>query len=105
MTPLVVPRLAAMKTVITWWSLVLAFGISGAVGIIFGLYPASGAAALQPIKALRFRITFAPRRSVRSRVDWSLCGIQSFQHRAKGGQPRCRNAGFLRPAQRFKEHA
>ena len=53
MTPLVVSHLTSMKTVITWWSLALAFGISGAVGIIFGLYPASRAAALHPIEALR----------------------------------------------------
>ena len=51
--PMVVSQLTDMKTIITPWSVVIAFGISGAVGIIFGLYPASRAAELSPIEALR----------------------------------------------------
>jgi putative ABC transport system permease protein len=53
----VVPRLvqhfAGMKTIVTAWSLLLAFFISAGVGIGFGLYPAYRAANMDPIEALR----------------------------------------------------
>jgi putative ABC transport system permease protein len=51
--PFLVTRFARMPTVITGTSLILAFGISGAVGIIFGLYPAWRAAHMDPIESLR----------------------------------------------------
>jgi len=51
--PFLVTYFSHMPTAITGGSLVLAFGISAAVGIIFGLYPAYRAANMDPIESLR----------------------------------------------------
>ncbi len=51
--PSLVTHFSRMPTVITGSSLVMAFGISAAIGIIFGLYPAYHAANMDPIESLR----------------------------------------------------
>ena len=45
---------AGWETVISMYSATIAFGISGLVGVLFGLYPARRAAQMDPITALRF---------------------------------------------------
>jgi putative ABC transport system permease protein len=50
---LLVDRLTPVPAAITWWSLALAFGVSAAVGIIFGVVPAQRAGRLDPVEALR----------------------------------------------------
>ncbi len=51
--PFLVTYFGKMPTVITTTSLMLSFGISAAVGITFGLYPAYRAANMDPIESLR----------------------------------------------------
>ena len=46
--------LAQWNTSVSWSSVALALGFSGAVGILFGVWPARRAAALDPIEALRY---------------------------------------------------
>ncbi len=38
---------------VTWWSVLLAVMLGAGVGVLFGVYPASRAAKLDPITALR----------------------------------------------------
>lgn len=43
-----------LKTTVSFSSIVLAFGVSTAIGIVFGYYPARRASRLNPIEALRY---------------------------------------------------
>ena len=51
--PLGITHFTGMPTATPLWSLLLSFGISVGVGIVFGLYPAVAASKLDPIEALR----------------------------------------------------
>jgi putative ABC transport system permease protein len=43
-----------ISTTVTLWSVALAFGVSAAIGIIFGVAPAARASKLNPIEALKY---------------------------------------------------
>lgn len=49
-----VKQFAGIATEVSPLSIILAFGVSAAIGIIFGYYPARRAAKLNPIEALRY---------------------------------------------------
>jgi len=49
-----VTQFAGIATQVSFLAVILAFGVSAAIGIIFGYYPAQRAAGLNPIEALRY---------------------------------------------------
>jgi putative ABC transport system permease protein len=51
---LLVTHFAGLSTEISLSSILLAFGVSAGVGILFGFYPARRAANLSPMEALRY---------------------------------------------------
>ena len=55
--PFAIVYFASMKAIVTWSSVILSFGISVAVGILFGLYPARRAALMDPHRRAPARVS------------------------------------------------
>jgi putative ABC transport system permease protein len=51
---LLINRYSPLPAFVPWWAIAVGIGVSFAVGIVFGLYPAWKAARLNPIDALSF---------------------------------------------------
>jgi len=49
-----ISQFASLTTSVSWSSVFLAFGVSAAIGVVFGYYPASRASKFNPIDALRY---------------------------------------------------
>ncbi len=49
------PSLMGTQAVVSWQAIALAAGVSAAIGVVFGFYPARRAARMSPMEALRYQ--------------------------------------------------
>ena len=49
-----VPRVTSLQAIVPAWAVITGFSVSVGIGLIFGVWPATKAARLNPVEALRY---------------------------------------------------